>query len=126
MLPVLLGLLVIDINRPPESQISNRILIGVVHGYRATLSPVLSAAGVRCRMQPSCSQYALIALRELGAARGSWWSARRLIRCGPWTANGTLDPPPTRSCAEETDLFRDEPAITRGGRSKKALLPASR
>jgi len=47
----------------------------------------------RCRFYPSCSAYALEALAEHGAARGSWLAARRVGRCHPWHAGG-VDPVP--------------------------------
>jgi len=42
----------------------------------------------RCRFSPSCSEYALEALRVHGAGRGSWLAVRRLSRCHPWHAGG--------------------------------------
>jgi hypothetical protein len=47
----------------------------------------------RCRFYPSCSEYALGALAEHGAGRGSWLAVRRLARCHPWH-DGGLDPVP--------------------------------
>jgi uncharacterized protein len=47
----------------------------------------------RCRFHPSCSAYALEALTEHGAGRGTWLAVRRLGRCHPWHAGG-LDPVP--------------------------------
>jgi len=46
-----------------------------------------------CRYQPTCSNYALEALAQHGAARGSWLSVRRLARCHPWGGHG-WDPVP--------------------------------
>jgi len=48
-----------------------------------------------CRFHPTCSQYALDALRAHGALRGSWLTARRLLRCHPFTEAG-FDPVPER------------------------------
>jgi putative membrane protein insertion efficiency factor len=47
----------------------------------------------RCRFEPSCSAYALDALRLHGAARGSWLAVRRIGRCHPWGGSG-FDPVP--------------------------------
>lgn len=46
-----------------------------------------------CRFDPSCSTYALGALEQHGAARGSWLTLRRLARCHPWGGHG-WDPVP--------------------------------
>ena len=48
----------------------------------------------RCRFYPSCSNYALEALRLHGAARGSWLTARRLGRCHPFHPGGVDHVPP--------------------------------
>jgi putative membrane protein insertion efficiency factor len=49
----------------------------------------------RCRFHPSCSEYALDALRIHGGARGGWLALRRLSRCHPWHGGG-LDPVPPK------------------------------
>jgi uncharacterized protein len=46
-----------------------------------------------CRFDPSCSTYAMEALEQHGAARGSWLTVRRLVRCHPWGGHG-WDPVP--------------------------------
>jgi putative membrane protein insertion efficiency factor len=46
-----------------------------------------------CRFSPSCSAYAIEALRRYGAAKGSWLAARRIARCHPWGGHGH-DPVP--------------------------------
>jgi len=48
-----------------------------------------------CRFDPSCSNYALDALEHHGAARGSWLTLRRIVRCHPWGGSG-WDPVPER------------------------------
>ena len=70
------------------------LLRGLVLLYQWTLRPFI---GAHCRFEPSCSHYALEALAEHGAARGSLLAARRVLRCNPWTAGGH-DPVPPRSC----------------------------
>jgi putative membrane protein insertion efficiency factor len=57
----------------------------LVRGYQRLLSPLLPA---RCKYHPSCSQYALDALREYGLARGVILAAWRLLRCNPWSHGG--------------------------------------
>jgi len=72
------------------------ILMFAVRVYRWVLSPaktVLLGPLGRCRFTPTCSQYALEAVREHGALRGGWLTARRICRCHPWADCGH-DPVP--------------------------------
>lgn len=71
-----------------------------IHLYQWLLSPVVHAlailttgSGCGCRFYPSCSTYALEALKEHGAAYGSLLSLRRISKCHPWNEGG-LDPVP--------------------------------
>lgn len=64
-----------------------------VHAYRLLLSPWL---GHGCRFQPTCSVYALEALRVHGGIRGGWLTLRRLARCNPWGGSGYDPVPPAR------------------------------
>jgi uncharacterized protein len=66
------------------------LLIGLLKLYRLLISPLY---GDVCRYYPSCSAYALRAVEVHGAARGSWLTVRRLLRCHPW-APGGYDPVP--------------------------------
>jgi putative membrane protein insertion efficiency factor len=59
--------------------------------YRATFSPLV---GMNCRYHPTCSAYALEALRVHGGLRGGWLALRRILRCHPWGGFGH-DPVPT-------------------------------
>ncbi|MEM8512727.1 putative membrane protein insertion efficiency factor [Massilia sp. MP_M2] len=72
------------------------VFVGILRGYQLLISPML---GPRCRFYPSCSNYAIEALRVHGAARGSWLAARRVGRCHPWHAGG-LDPVPPKGAKE--------------------------
>jgi putative membrane protein insertion efficiency factor len=47
--------------------------------------------GVRCRFTPSCSHYGEEAIRKYGFVHGGYLTAKRVFRCGPWTARGTVD-----------------------------------
>lgn len=69
------------------------ILVGAVRVYQYTLSPLFYALGVRCRHEPSCSAYAVDAIRAQGAWRGSWLAAGRVARCRPGGSHG-YDPAP--------------------------------
>ncbi|HEY9826916.1 MAG TPA: membrane protein insertion efficiency factor YidD [Stenomitos sp.] len=69
------------------------ILLGLIHAYRRLVSPLLPPS---CRYQPTCSAYALDAIRQHGAIAGSWLALKRILRCHPWSAGG-YDPVPTCS-----------------------------
>lgn len=64
------------------------LLIGLIRLYQASIARALPQ---RCRFHPSCSEYAVQALRELGLIRGGAAAGWRLVRCGPWSRGG-LDP----------------------------------
>ena len=70
-----------------------RILALPVHGYRLLLSPWM---GHGCRFQPTCSAYALEALRIHGGLRGGWLTLVRLARCNPWGGSGFDPVPPAK------------------------------
>lgn len=73
-----------------------RALIFAIELYRQMISPLRLPS---CRFMPTCSQYAVDALRQYGLIRGSWLSAVRLAKCGPWHPGG-WDPIP--ECGERT------------------------
>ena len=65
-------------------------LLLLVRIYSYVISPLL---GVNCRYQPTCSEYAVEALRQHGAFRGTALAAKRIGRCHPWGGSG-YDPVP--------------------------------
>ncbi|MBI3523767.1 MAG: membrane protein insertion efficiency factor YidD [Betaproteobacteria bacterium] len=65
-------------------------LVGLIRVYQYAISPLL---GSRCRFHPSCSEYAIEALRRHGAWAGLWMALRRVLRCNPWHPGG-FDPVP--------------------------------
>jgi putative membrane protein insertion efficiency factor len=56
-----------------------------LHLYRRVISPLF---GQRCRYYPSCSRYAVEAVREYGVVRGSILAGWRVLRCNPWSRGG--------------------------------------
>ena len=73
------------------------LLSAPIRAYRAGLSPLMPNS---CRFTPSCSVYALEALKQHGPVKGLWLTARRLARCHPVTwlgGSSGFDPvPPAR------------------------------
>jgi putative membrane protein insertion efficiency factor len=66
------------------------IALALLHGYRATISHVY---GDVCRYYPSCSAYAVGAVQQHGAVKGSALAVARIARCHPWAPGGVDDPP---------------------------------
>jgi hypothetical protein len=66
------------------------LALGLIKLYQNTVSRVLPHA---CRFQPTCSQYAVEAIKKYGIARGSWLAANRIVRCNPFSEGG-YDPVP--------------------------------
>lgn len=66
------------------------LLSAPVHVYRYAISPMLPP---RCRFMPSCSEYAIEALRRHGPLSGGWLAVRRVCRCHPFHPGG-IDPVP--------------------------------
>ncbi len=65
-------------------------LIALIRLYQWGLSPLL---GPKCRYTPTCSNYALEALRKYGPLKGGWLAIKRISRCHPWGGSG-YDPVP--------------------------------
>lgn len=78
-------------------QFFNRLLASIfilpIRLYQIFLSPMLGAN--KCRFQPTCSHYAIEALREWGFFKGFYLAVRRVFRCHPWGGHG-FDPVPKR------------------------------
>lgn len=69
------------------------LVIGLIRLYQICLSPWL---GMHCRYVPTCSAYAIEAMRVHGVLRGGWLAAARIGRCHPFHAGG-YDPVPPRT-----------------------------
>lgn len=66
------------------------ILLLPIKFYQYCLSPLKSPS---CRFTPTCSQYAIEAIRKHGPLHGLWLAIRRILRCHPWGGHG-YDPVP--------------------------------
>lgn len=71
-------------------QLCSLPLILLVKFYQYCISPFTTPS---CRYTPTCSQYAVEALRKHGPLKGSWLTVKRLARCHPWGGSG-YDPVP--------------------------------
>ncbi|MDR2252335.1 MAG: membrane protein insertion efficiency factor YidD [Bifidobacteriaceae bacterium] len=76
----------------------------LVRGYQAVVSPLLAP---RCRFFPTCSEYAVTALRRHGLVRGGALTLRRLVRCQPFHPGGVDHVPPR-------DIRATGPGTSRG------------
>mgnify|MGYP002508220898 CR=1 FL=1 len=65
-----------------------KLLLSFIRFYQKSVSPLFPA---RCRFRPTCSAYAIEAIRWYGAARGTLKAAWRILRCNPWGGCG-FDP----------------------------------
>jgi putative membrane protein insertion efficiency factor len=74
----------------PPLSVAARTLSVPVRAYQA----VRAGRPSPCRYWPTCSDYALAALADHGAARGLWLTGRRLLRCHPWARSSGFDPVP--------------------------------
>lgn len=72
------------------TKIGEKVLIAPIVVYRHAISPLLPAT---CRYTPTCSQYAIEAIKKHGPLKGSFLAAKRIGRCHPWGGHG-YDPVP--------------------------------
>ena len=78
-------------------------LVAPIRLYQRTISPALPA---RCKYHPSCSEYAVQAVRRYGVLRGAVLAGWRLLRCNPWSHGGG-------DFVEDQTLFRKRPTSSR-------------
>ena len=74
----------------PLSKFFGKLLILPIRFYQRFISPLTPPA---CRYTPTCSQYAVEAIRRHGPVRGLWLAIKRISRCHPWGGSG-YDPVP--------------------------------
>jgi uncharacterized protein len=66
------------------------IFLSLIRVYQLCVGPFV---GKCCRFYPSCSDYALEAIRKYGTLRGSWLTVKRLSKCFPWHPGGIDEVP---------------------------------
>lgn len=95
------------------------LLLGLVRAYQLIVSPWFPQ---RCKYYPSCSAYAVTALRTHGLVNGLGLSAWRLLRCNPWSLGGVDHVPPRGESVHEVAPRRTSP---QSGKSRSVdSLPA--
>jgi putative membrane protein insertion efficiency factor len=67
------------------SSIARRVAVAPILAYQRVISPALPR---RCKYEPTCSAYAVQAVREFGILRGLVLAGWRLLRCNPWSHGG--------------------------------------
>ncbi len=72
------------------AQIFSEIIVLPIYLYRLLISPLF---GQKCRFDPSCSAYAITAIRKLGPIKGTWLACKRILKCHPYNEGG-YDPVP--------------------------------
>lgn len=67
------------------------LLVGLIYVYKFCISPLLPKT---CRYLPTCSNYAILAIKEFGVFKGVWLAFKRILRCNPKCECG-VDPVPS-------------------------------
>lgn|SRR5690625_134390 len=78
--------------------VARKIAVAPIRFYQVAISPYRNRT---CRYYPTCSQYALTALKRHGVFKGTYLAARRLLRCHPWTPGGVDHVPGTSTDRSE-------------------------
>ena len=116
----------------PLALLPRRLMIGLVRGYQLIISPHLPRS---CRYTPTCSAYAVQALREYGAVKGTILAVWRVLRCNPWGGHGHDPPrwfgePPTEATtaptADDESLLDDDAPHAQKPPERHDSHPASR
>ena len=66
--------------------------MGIIRFYQKFISPLFPP---KCKYYPTCSAYAMEAVKRFGAVRGSALAVWRILRCNPWSMGG-IDPVPEK------------------------------
>ena len=66
------------------------VMLALIRFYQRFISPLFPPV---CRYTPTCSQYAVEAIKKYGPLKGGWLAFKRILRCTPWGGSG-FDPVP--------------------------------
>ena len=75
-----------------------KIISFPIHIYRFFISPL---TGKNCRFEPTCSEYALAALKTHGVFKGSYLSVKRILKCHPFSRYSGYDPVPNKKQSKD-------------------------
>jgi putative membrane protein insertion efficiency factor len=90
------------------------IVLFPVYFYKYAISPLTPAS---CRHVPTCSEYAVLAVKMHGPFKGFWLGVRRILRCHPWGTHG-YDPVPPRA---GFNINQWQPEIGKTGTEKQLV-----
>ena len=65
-----------------------KVLIFLIKVYKKTLSPISRFLGIRCKYEPSCSEYMKQAILKYGCIKGVFLGIKRILRCNPFSKGG--------------------------------------
>ena len=65
-----------------------KIIIFLLKIYKKTISPVFSAFGIHCKYYPTCSEYAMQAIKKYGVIKGCFLGVKRILKCNPFSKGG--------------------------------------
>lgn len=71
-------------------QVLSHLMLALIWFYRHCISPLTPPT---CRYTPTCSEYAVEAIKKYGPLKGGWLAFRRILRCHPFGGSG-FDPVP--------------------------------
>ncbi|HDL5698362.1 Putative membrane protein insertion efficiency factor [Mannheimia haemolytica] len=80
-----------SVTQPDKISILARLLLLPIYFYRYAISPLI---GPRCRFYPTCSTYAVEAIKIHGAIKGGYLAFKRILRCNPLSEGGEDPVPP--------------------------------
>lgn len=79
----------------------SKLLLSLIRLYQLMISPMFAPS---CRFHPTCSHYAIEAIRQHGALKGSFLAIKRVLRCHPGNAGGYDPVPPCSHSVNATEL----------------------
>jgi putative membrane protein insertion efficiency factor len=82
-------------------KVFNMILLAPIYFYKYAISPFIPAS---CRHTPTCSEYAVQAIKTYGPFKGLWLTARRILRCHPWGTSGYDPVLPPKGNTDKTNI----------------------